>query len=297
VSETVWGHGMMNGPGEIPQLGAECADTHAHLDMLDDPAGALERAAIAGVSYVITVADATEMPRGTYDSLDAWHATAQTRLDEWGVEGAAPPEVRVIVGTHPHNAKGYTQLVAEDTMVLGSDPRTVAIGEIGLDFHYEHSPRGAQRLAFRDQIAIADQLGLPVVVHLREAHEEGIEILRHAGIPSAGCVIHCFTEGPDLVKRFVDMGCYISFAGPITFKKADDLRAAAAAVPLDRLLTETDCPFLAPEPFRGRTNEPAWTTFTVEALARARGEEPSRVASATMENARKVFRHTRAEST
>jgi TatD DNase family protein len=280
---------MKAGTTDLPQLGASCADTHAHLDMLDDPAGALERAALAGVTFIATVADATEMPRGTYDSLQEWGDTAQQRLDEWGVPDRVPPTVRVIVGTHPHNAKGYSQLVAEDTMVLGADPRTVAIGEIGLDFHYAHSPQGAQRLAFRDQLVIAEQLDLPVVVHLREAHEEGLGILEQVGVPTAGCVIHCFTEGPELAKQFVELGCHVSFAGPITFKNADEIRAAAAVVPLDRILTETDCPFLAPEPYRGKTNEPAWTTFTVAALAQARGEDPAELAAASYANALKLF--------
>jgi len=280
---------MRTGPTGLPDLGAGCADTHAHLDMLDDPAGALERAALAGVALIVTVADATETPRGTYDLLPEWYEDARQRLQEWGTEVVRPPQVRIIVGTHPHNAKGYNQAIAEETMVLGSDLRTAAIGEIGLDFYYEHSPHGAQQLAFRDQIAIANQLDLPVVVHLRDAHAEGAEILEHTGVPSAGCVIHCFTEGPEIAQRFVDMGCYISFAGPVTFKRADDIRAAVQVVPLERLLTETDCPFLAPEPYRGKTNEPAWTTFTVAAIAEARGEDAADVARATYANARAVF--------
>jgi TatD DNase family protein len=136
---------------------------------------------------------------------------------------------------------------------------------------------------------MAHELGLPAAVHLREAHEDGLDILRRVGVPSKGCIIHCFTEGPKTAELFLEMGCYISFAGTLTFKNAATLRQAAQVVPLDRLLVETDCPFMTPEPFRGRSNEPAWVTFTVVALADAVGAEVPDVAAAAMANARRVF--------
>ena len=276
-------------PTDLPDLGAPVADTHAHLDMLDDPAGALERAAVAGVMFIATVADVTEAPLGTFDALGSWIDDAKERMELWGVPHPEVPTMRIIVGVHPHNAKGYTPEIAETLVQLASDPRVGAIGEIGLDFHYDHSPRDHQRRAFEAQLALADKLGLPVAIHLREAHEEGIAILRDHGVPKAGCIIHCFTEGPKTAEMLLEMGCHISFAGPVTFAKADIIRQAVEVVPLDRLLAETDSPFMTPVPHRGRSNEPAWVTFTIEALAEIKGLSPADVASATLANARRVL--------
>jgi TatD DNase family protein len=274
---------------EVPKIGAQTADTHAHLDMLDDPAGALERASVAGVMFIATVADVTEAPLGTFDALGTWLADAEERMDLWGVPHPEAPTMRIIVGVHPHNAKGYTPEVAATLTELAKDPRVCAIGETGLDFHYDHSPRDHQRRAFEAQVALAGELGLPIAVHLREAHEEGMAILRSVGVPKAGCVIHCFTEGPKTAELFLEMGCHISFAGPVTFPKADVIRKAVDVVPLDRLLVETDCPFMTPVPHRGRSNEPAWVTFVVEAIAEIKQVDPAKVAVATLDNARAVL--------
>lgn len=274
---------------EVPKLGAQTADTHAHLDMLDDPAGALERAVVAGVLYIATVADVTEAPLGTFDALGSWQDDALERMELWGVPHPVAPLVRIIVGVHPHNAKGYTPEVAGTLAQLALDPRVAAIGEIGLDFHYDHSPRDHQRRAFEAQLHLADTLGLPVAIHLREAHEEGIAILRECGVPKAGCIIHCFTEGPKTAEMLLEMGCHISFAGPVTFAKADIIRQAVEVVPLDRLLAETDSPFMTPVPHRGRSNEPAWVTFTVAALAEIKGLPSADVAAAILTNARRVL--------
>lgn len=274
---------------EVPRLGGQTADTHAHLDMLDDPAGALERAAVAGVMFIATVADVTEAPLGTFDALGSWVAEAQERMDLWGVPHPETPEMRIIVGVHPHNAKGYTPEVADTLRQLASDPRVGAVGEIGLDFHYDHSPRDHQRRAFEAQLQVAHELGLPAVVHLREAHEEGIAILRDTGVPKAGCIIHCFTEGPKTAELLLEMGCHVSFAGPVTFPKAEILWQAVEVVPLDRLLAETDCPFMTPVPQRGRSNEPAWVTFTVQKLAEIKGLESAQVAEAILANAKRVL--------
>lgn len=277
------------GPVPLPDLGAPTADTHAHLDMLDDPAGALERAALAGVGLVVTVADVTETPEGTFESLGSWVADAAERLMEWEVEGIVPPDVRIILGAHPHNAKDFDEWAERRLITLSDDPRVVGVGEIGLDFHYDYSPRDEQRRAFVQQLEFAKMVGLPVVIHLREAHDEGIAMLEKIGVPENGCVIHCFTGDPSLVSRFVELGCYISFAGPITFKNADAIRAAASVVPLERVLVETDCPFMAPEPNRGKTNEPAWVVYSAARLAGVYGLPADEVARATMENARRVF--------
>jgi len=274
---------------DLPRLGASVADTHAHLDMLDDPAGALERAALAGVSFVVAIADVTEEPLGTYDGLAAWEREASARLEQGGNADVSLPETRVIVGVHPHNAKSFDAAVADELRRLALDARTCGIGEVGLDFHYDHSPRDDQRAMMRRHLELARELELPVCIHLREAHGEGLEILRETGVPSAGCVIHCFTEGPKTAERFLDLGCLIAFGGVVTFPKADAVREAVAFVPLERMLLETDCPFLAPAPYRGRTNEPAFVTLTAAAVAGIKGTAPAEVATATLQNARAVF--------
>ena len=272
---------------DLPELGAPIADSHGHLDMLDDPAGALERAAMAGVGFVLTVADLTESPEGTYDGLSGWLDQAAIRLAQWGVE-VHPPEVGVAVGVHPHNAKHFYPEMEFLLERLTLDPLTCAVGETGLDFHYNHSPREAQILAFRAHLAAAHTRGLPVIVHLREAYAEGADILREVGIPKAGCVIHCFTGGVEDAQVFLELGCHISFAGPVTFRKSK-LMEVAASVPLDRLLVETDCPFLAPEPYRGATNEPALAVLVAAAIAEAKEVGWTEFASAIDANTRRLF--------
>jgi len=255
--------------------GLSIADTHAHLDMLEEPTLALARAARAGVGLVATVADPSEDASRTYKESDAWREAA----------GEGAPRVRVLVGVHPHNAKNLTPEVEAELRRLAGHAKTSAIGEIGLDYHYDYSPRDRQREAFRRQLEIAHELDLPAVVHLREAHEDGEAILAEIGVPPAGCILHCYTLGPSPLDRFLAMGCFVSFAGPVTFKKADEIREAAATVPLGRLLTETDCPFMAPEPFRGRANEPALVIFTAARLAETRGEALETFAAETYANA------------
>jgi TatD DNase family protein len=275
-------------PVELPSIG-RVADTHAHLDMLDDPAAALARAARAGVTFVATVADVTEDAGRTFRQLEEWLAGAGALLGDAVAPGPELPSVRIIVGCHPHNASDFDAEAEDLLREFAGDPRVCAIGEAGLDFHYDHSPRDDQRRVFRTSLAIAHDLGLPVVVHLREAHEEGAAILAEEGVPEAGCIIHCFTEDAPLALRFIEMGCHVSFAGPTTFKKGGPIREAAAALPLDRILVETDCPFLAPEPYRGRRNEPAWVTLTAAAIAASRAEEPEQVVEALLGNARHLL--------
>ena len=284
----------------IPDLGGPVADTHAHLDMLEEPVRALVLAARAGVDFVATVADPSEAAARTYAELSGWLEAATTALEAAGVTlagvtlaGTPPPRVRIIVGVHPHNAKDFSAGIEERMRTFAADPRTAAIGEIGLDYHYDYSPRDTQRAVFRRQLELARELDLPAVVHLREAHEDGEAILREVGLPPAGCILHCYNLGTEPLVRFVELGCYVSFAGPVTFKKADEVREAAAVVPLDRILTETDCPFMAPEPFRGRKNEPAYTIFTAARLAAARAEELPVFAAAAHANALRILDRTR----
>lgn len=270
----------------LPDLGAPSVDAHAHLDMLEDPVGALVHASQAGIALLASVVDLTESPAVTLEGLAGWLEAASRELAPLGLQ---PPEVRLIVGWHPHNAsKGSEELLAQ-LRALAADPRVGAFGELGLDFHYDHSPREDQRRWFRRHLELAHEVGLPVEIHLREAHDEGAALLEELGAPEAGCVIHCFTEGPELAERFLALGCLISFAGPVTFKKADAVREAARLVPLDKLLVETDCPFLAPHPYRGRSNEPAFAVLNAEAVAAAKGIEPAEVAAAALANARGLF--------
>jgi TatD DNase family protein len=204
------------------------------------------------------------------------------------------PTVRVILGVHPHNAKDFTPEVEGEMRRLARRALTSAVGEIGLDYFYDHSPRDVQREAFRRQLALAQEVGLPAVVHLRDAHEDGEAILIESGLPEAGCVLHCYNLGPELMDRFLKLGCMVSFAGPATFKKAEEVREAASLVPLERILTETDCPFMAPEPFRGRKNEPAFVVFTAARIAEARGETPVAFAAAAYANALRLLDRSRA---
>lgn len=280
---------MPIGPVQLPRLGAQSPDTHAHLDMLDDPAGALERATMAGTMFIVTVDDPTEAPGGSLEDVGKWCEECQERLDHWEIPHGETPEVRVIVGTHPHNAKDHSDKTMDIIRQLADDPLVVGVGEMGLDFFHDHSPRDRQREVFREQLALAHELKMPAVVHLRDAHDEGYEILSDIGVPEAGCVIHCFTEGPETAERFLELGCMLSFAGPLTFRKNDELRAALDLVPLDRLLFETDCPFMPPEPYRGRTNEPGWVTLTIERAATVKGLPTEVVSLSALENARRVF--------
>jgi TatD DNase family protein len=272
----------------LPDLGALCVDAHAHLDMLDDPVGALAEAAEAGIAMVVTIADVTEDAPRTFDSYKTWRAQAAELLETRGSDRAVP-EVRIVVGVHPHNAKDFDWAAMGRLRVLSGCSAVGAIGEMGLDFHYDNSPRDDQRRVFRESLEFARTAGLAAVVHLREAHEEGIEILREVGLPDKGCVIHCFTEGPELAQRFLDLGCYVSFAGPVTFKNAEAIRDAARIVPLDRLLVETDSPFLTPEPHRGRANEPAFTVLTAARIAEVKRLDTRDVAGAALRNAQRVF--------
>jgi len=266
----------------LPELGTPTADTHAHLDMLDDPAGALARAAVAGVSFVATVVDMTEGPERTLEGLEAWRAAA----------GPDAPDVACIAGVHPHNAKHWSpELAARLRDLVGADERIRGIGEVGLDFHYDHSPRDVQRTMMREQLVLAADVGLPVTVHLREAHAEGLEILAPVASQVPALIIHCFTEDAATAEAFLNLGdnVYLSFAGPVTFKKAEQIRDAARVVPLSRVLLETDSPFLAPAPYRGQPNEPAYTVLNAVAVAEAKGLDPADVAAAGHANARRVF--------
>ncbi len=244
-------------------------DSHAHVTELEDPDAALGRAEAAGVVAVVCVGVDLASSRAALDLADRHAGVGAT------------------VGLHPHDA---ARLDAErdGLAALATAAGVVAVGETGLDFHYLHSPAAAQEVSFREHIRLAKRLDRALVVHTRDAWDDTFRVLADEGVP-ARTVLHCFTGGPDEAARALDLGLWLSFSGVVTFKHADEVRAAVARTPLDRLLVETDAPFLAPVPHRGRRNEPAWVPLVGEAVARAAGRSPDVLAAASAAAARAVF--------
>ncbi len=236
-------------------------DTHAHLDALDDVSSALDRARRAGVDRVIAIGSGTE-------SAAATRAIAEANDDVW-----------CAAGIHPHQAAG-----GQDARTfVGSD--VVAVGEIGLDFFRDYAPHDAQRRVFVEQLQLATELRKPVIIHCRAAEEETADLLADF---QGNVVLHCFSS-PALLPVALERGYYVSFAGNVTYPKAEDLREAARRVPAERLLAETDCPYLAPQAVRGKRNEPAYVVHTVEALSAARGVDRDAHAAQIDANATAVF--------
>lgn len=242
------------------------ADSHCHLDPDEVGKVAVDLAKAAGVERIINV--------GT----DAASSLVAAEL------ATVTPGVWATAGVHPHDAAGGTAGIEE---LLGRD-EVVAVGECGLDYHYDYSPRDEQRDAFAAQIALANQHGLPLVIHSREAWAETFAILDSEGVP-ATTVFHCFTGGPEEAAQALERGAHVSFSGIVTFKTAEDVREAARLCPLDRLLIETDSPYLAPVPNRGKPNQPGWVTLVGESVAATRGISPESVAEATWANTGRVF--------
>jgi TatD DNase family protein len=202
---------------------------------------------------------------------------------------AKEPDVYAAVGIHPHDAGKVQPELWPAFEELGKRERVVGVGETGLDYFYDHSPRQAQREVFEHFLRLAVAVKRPVICHVRDAHDDAIAVLRAGPLPDAGGVIHCYSGNSDQARRYLDLGLLLSFSGVITFKKADDIRAAAAYAPADRILVETDAPYLAPIPHRGQRNEPAYLVKTLEALAQVRGISISRAAEATTANAFRLF--------
>jgi TatD DNase family protein len=263
----------------LPELaaGESLIDSHCHLDMAEfaaDREAVLRRARAAGVGAMVTIGAG-----GPLEANDSAVALAEQH-----------PEVFATVGVHPHEASIVNEEVLTSIAGLAGHPRVVAIGETGLDYHYDHSPRPAQQSAFRAFVALARRTGLPIVVHLRAADDDAVSILREEGAAEVGGVIHCFSGDAESARRFLDLGFHLSFSGIVTFRNAEALREAARITPAVRLLVETDAPFLAPVPYRGRRNEPALAVQTAATLAAARGESLETVAAATRENTIRLFR-------
>ena len=244
-------------------------DSHCHVHSADDADAQIARAQGAGVAWMVSVG--TDLP------------TSQQAMDL----AARQPIVRATVGLHPHDA---SKLAAQWDMLeaLARTEECVGVGEAGFDLYYEHSPRDEQEVAFRFQIRLATRLGKALVIHSRDAWDDTFRVLETEGVPER-TVFHCFTGGPVEARRALDLGCWLSFSGIISFKNAGELREAARIVPSDRLLVETDAPYLAPDPYRGKPNEPAYVVAVGTALAAAREEDAGAIAAVTHANAAVVF--------
>lgn len=252
---------MTDGSGEL-----RWTDNHCHLDAGAGAADDVEVARAAGVTRLVNV--------GT----DPAHSRAVIELAQ------ATDGVWATAGVHPHDAKGGLG----DLPLLLEEPKVVAVGECGLDYHYDHSPRAVQREIFAAQIAYAHASGLPLVIHTREAWDDTFAVLDEGGVPST-VVFHCFTGGPGEAVKCLDRGAHLSFSGIVTFPSAGDVREAVAMCPVDRLLVETDAPYLAPVPHRGRRNAPALVAVVGRAVAAVRGVPVAEVASSTWTNAERVY--------
>lgn len=254
-----------------------CIDSHAHFD-LSRGGGApvpqiLERAWAVGVEAIIAIAGASRAGEFA-DTLSL---------------ARSEPRIRVAAGIHPHISSGAIPEVLDKLrFALDEDP-VVALGEIGLDYHYNHSPPADQRRAFARQLRMAHDVRLPVVIHTREADDDTLAILRDEGVDELGGVIHCYSSGTEFGTAALDLGLYLSFSGIVTFPKADEIRTVASTAPEDRILAETDSPFLSPVPFRGKVNEPCRVVHVVEKLAEVRGVAPEEMGRITAENTRRLF--------
>ncbi len=251
-------------------------DSHCHLDF-PDLAGrlpeVLSNAERAGVGRLVTI------------------STHVGRFETYRALAEANPAVFFTVGTHPHNAAVEPDIPAEDIVRLSAHPRCIAIGEAGLDYFYDKSPRDVQRRVFRTHIAAARESGLPLVIHARDADDDMIEILEDETRRGRfDAVLHCFSSTARLAEVGVELGLYVSFSGILTFKKSDEIRRIATRVPRERLLVETDAPYLAPEPHRGRKNEPAYVVHTTRVLADTIGVTEDDMARITTDNFYRLFR-------
>ena len=251
-------------------------DSHAHLDypqLADDLPAVLARAGAAGVSHIITIGV-------KLSTADAPKKIAESHDNVW-----------CSVGIHPHEAGNEPDACNIEAIRAAADhPKCVAIGEAGLDYFYDYGRPDQQAASFRAQISVARELGLPIIVHSRDADEDMGDILEDEMQRGAFTgVMHCFSSGAALAERALAVGFYISFSGILTFKKSTDLQAIAADVPLDRILVETDSPYLAPTPHRGKSNEPAFTAYTLEKLAEIRGLPVAEMADITRRNTQNLF--------
>jgi len=246
-------------------------DSHSHLNNFEDLPEVVERARENKVERIIGVGGDLETSKRSVQIAQEYAS------------------VFASVGVHPHDASGLRDGVLDEIKKLAENRRVVAVGETGLDFYYMNSPREVQIEAFRKHIALAKELNLPVVVHVRDAHKETLQILMEEKAKEVGGVIHCFTGDYEAAKKYLDEGFYISFSGIITFNNAEGIREAVKNIPFERMLIETDSPYLTPYPFRGKRNEPAYVRFVAEKIAGIRGVSVEKVAEETTNNAKRLF--------
>lgn len=255
----------------------EFFDTHCHLNpryLKEEAVDVIERARANGVTRLTVI--------GCGPSIEDTREAVSIAESHDGVYAT--------VGLHPHESSLWTTAMDAELRVLSQHPKVVAIGEMGLDYHYDHSPREVQRAAFRAQLALADEVGKPVVIHNRNSDEDCIDILReHYGQRQARGVIHCFTSSDALADCALALGFHLGFTGVITFKNAENVRAVLRRTPHDRVVIETDAPFLAPIPFRGKTNEPAYVRLVAETVASTLGLSIEEAAALTTANARTLY--------
>jgi len=246
-------------------------DSHAHLDSLEDLTEVLKRAREAQIEKIV----------GISSSLNSSLTIAEiARRDEM---------IYAAVGVHPHNADTINNDVIAEMENLINEPKVVALGETGLDYHYMNSDKETQINSLKEHIGLGKKHGLPIVIHVREADEDLIAILREEDVSPQTGVIHCFTGDYETAKQYLDLGFYISFSGIVTFKKSDKIREAAKNIPVDRMLIETDSPYLAPVPYRGKKNEPAYVRHVAETIAEVRGVPLEEIAETTCANTEKLF--------
>jgi TatD DNase family protein len=250
-------------------------DSHCHLDFADfdaDRAALLARAREAGVKTMVTI------------------STRIKKFPQIVAIAEGDPDIWCSVGTHPHNAHEEPDTQLADLVALAQHPKCIAIGEAGLDYHYDKSPRDVADRVFRTHIAAARETGLPLVIHARDADDDMIAVLRdEMGKGTFPAVLHCFSSGAELARVGVELGLMVSFSGILTFKNSGEIRAIARGVPLDRLLVETDAPYLAPPPYRGKRNEPAYVAETAKILADVKGVSADEMARITTDNFFRVF--------
>ncbi|MCI0387520.1 MAG: TatD family hydrolase [Acidobacteria bacterium] len=256
-------------------------DSHAHLDVPNydaDRAAVIDRARQSGVGMMLEICG-SDVAKG---SLDVGLKLAEEY-----------PFIYAAVGVHPHEAILYDDTLEKKLIAMSDHEKVIGWGEIGLDYHYDHSPRGAQRCVFSRQLELALERRLPAIIHTREAEDDTIQILREnwaeVGGDAIGGIIHCFTGTQKLADAAIEMGFHISFSGVLTFKNAAALRDVALSVPMDRLLVETDCPYLAPLPYRGKRNEPAYVRETAVKLAELKGVGVEEIALVTSDNFKRLF--------
>jgi TatD DNase family protein len=261
------------------------ADAHCHLDphyFPEGPDAVLDRARAAGVIGFVVVGLS-----GEASGPDAW--TLEGARCAMDLARRTPDRVAACVGVHPHDARCWTEALHAELRVLAREPEVAAVGEIGLDYHYDHSPRDRQREVFARLIGLARELGKPIVVHTRSAPGDTLAILESEGARAVGGIIHCFSEDRPFAQRALDLGFDLSFSGIVTFSTARAVQEVAAWAPLDRLLVETDSPYLAPVPLRGKRCEPAYVLHTAQRVAALRGIPPEDLAAATLRNTERRF--------